>query len=92
MVSKIVAMNDRGVYMGTDLDGDYCVFSSDSYADNLQIGDRVRGAFHSDGSASWGKNLSRDVEVFLYYESWGCGQRQAFELLACLNRPTHIYT
>lgn len=92
-ISKIIAKSDKGVYLGTYKDGDFCIFSSDAYFEELDVGDKVSGSFDGDdGSATWGKNLTQDIDVYLYYESWGMSKAQALEMLARLNNPTHIYT
>jgi hypothetical protein len=92
-ISTVIARSDANCYLGTGSDGDFCVFTLDGFAEDLDVGDRVRSDFDGDeGSATWATNLTKEIEVYLHYESWGCTKQQALELLLRLGNPTHIYT
>ena len=92
-VTTVKAMNDRQVYLGPGSDGDYCVFSSDDYDAEVEIGDRLRGFFDDDGDPSLpAHNITKDIAVHVSYESWGCSYTAAMELLGKLGSPTKIFT
>ena len=42
MITTIKAMSDKGVFVGTDANGTFCVFRSDSADEELKLGDRVQ--------------------------------------------------
>ncbi len=86
-------MSDKNVFIGTGRDDDFCVFSSDCYWGDIEIGDTITGDFLGDAAdATWGKNLTQDRDVYLFYEDWECSYKSAMKTLRTLSNPTRIFT
>jgi hypothetical protein len=90
--TKVIAKSDKGVFVGTEPDGSFCVFSLDDTVD-IELGDILRGAFDdSDGLFKAFYNETQDRSVHICAENWQCSRKIAFEFLQRLNSPTKIWT
>ena len=92
MRTKVIAKSNRGVFVGTEPDGSFCVFSLDDTVD-IELGDILRGAFDdSDGLFKDVYNETQQDTLHICAENWRCSRKVAFDFLQRLNRPTQIWT
>ncbi len=92
MKTKVIAKSDRGVFVGTEPDGTFCVFSLDDSVD-IELGDVLRGVFDdSDGLFKDVHNETQGGTVHICAENWACSRKAAFEFLGRLNSPSKIWT
>ena len=91
--SKVIARSNTGSYVCTGKDDDYCVITLDGDLEDLVIGDKICGDFNSiESNVEWIKNLTQDIDIYVYYEVWECTQSKAMQTLKTLGSPTHIST
>jgi hypothetical protein len=92
MPIKVIAKIDRGVFVGAEPNGGFCVFSLDDSMD-IELGDVLRGVFDdSDGLFKDVYNETQECAVHICAESWQCSHKLAFDSLRRLNSPAQIWT
>ena len=92
MRTKVIAKSNRGVFVGTEPDGGFCVFSLDDSVD-IELGDVLRGVFDdSNGLFKDVHNETQGQSVHICAENWECSRTVAFEFLQRLNSPTEMWT
>ena len=91
MKTKVIAKSNTGVFVGTEPDGCFCVFSLDDTND-IELGDVLSGNFDdSDGLFKYVHNDTQGQRVRICAENWECSRKLAFEFLDRLNSPTKIW-
>lgn len=87
---KVVAMSDRGVFIGAHED-QHCVFSlGDTH--EISIGDRLRGDFHGHSASTFAaKNLTRKDSPWIVLEDWESPLDGAIALLLKFGSPEYAY-
>lgn len=91
MRTKVIAKSDKGVFVGTEADGGFCVFSLDDSVD-IDVGDVLRGVFDdTNGLFKNVRNETQDETVHICAENWECTKEGAFELLKKIGKPTKIW-
>ena len=90
MKVRVVARNDRGVFLGRGVDDRFYVFSLDDSRE-IEVGDHLRGQFDdTNGLTQNVLNLTRGQDVRISAESWHRPLEVACEYLLKLSSPNVI--
>lgn len=94
MKSIVIARSDRGVFIGTEPAGTFCVFHVPDAAHGMEIGNVLEGVFDdSDGRRQrWVQNVTQGTRVHIEIEDWGCTRGIAANLLGVLRNPSKTWS
>src|SRR6266700_964596 len=91
MKIRIIAMNDRGVFVGVEAAENYCVLSLQD-TNEIELGDVMSGDFSGQGSSTFGAtNLTKSTTPWICLEDWECSLIGAIRLLLKLGGPQIIH-
>jgi len=86
---RIIAANNRGVFIGVDSEQAYYVLSLQD-TNEIEIGDVMTGDFS--GSSTFGAiNLTKNTKPWICVEDWECSLIGAVTLLLRLGDPETIH-